>query len=71
MQGYDEKRAVRESRSAKKLFEENQELIKLINDPDRVAERYHELIKEIEKEERLNQDHEQEQRQSKGRGMSM
>ena len=48
--------------------EENQELIELINDPVRVAERYHEL-KEIEKEERLNQDQEQDHRQSRGRGI--
>ena len=68
MQGYDEKRAVRESRSAKKLFEENQELIKLINDPDRVAERYHEL-KEIEKEEREKLNQKQDHRQTRGRGI--
>ena len=70
MQGYDEKRAVRESRSAKRLFEENQELIELINDPDRVAERYYEL-KEIEKQEReeMNQEQSQEEVQKRSRGV--
>ena len=70
MQGYDEKRADRAQWKEMKIFKENQNLIEIINDPERLAERFLEL-KEIEKEERLNQDHEQEQRQSKGRGMSM
>lgn len=68
MQNYSEKRADRQGRGARELFKENQELIELINDPVRVAERYHEL-KEIEKEERLNQDQEQDHRQSRGRGI--